>query len=72
MSDRQMDTRRGRMISLVIAGVALAWIGATALGAQLGWSQRTRALFDLVAVAGFLWSLWLIYGLWRDRQHNKD
>lgn len=72
MSDKNSEQRQGRVISLVIAGVALFWIGATALGSQLGLPQRTRALFDLVALAGFIWAIWMIYGLWRNRQEHKD
>jgi hypothetical protein len=44
----------------------------TAVGGALDWSQRTRALFDLAALAGFGLALWMIIGLWRDRQKNKD
>lgn len=28
--------------------------------------------FDLAALAGFGWALWMIYELWRDRQKDKD
>ena len=64
--------RQGRMIALVIAAVALFWMGAIALGSALDWSQRTRALFDLIALAGFIWAIWMIYGYWRARQTMKD
>ncbi|MHA6325604.1 DUF5337 domain-containing protein [Roseivivax sp. CAU 1753] len=64
--------RRGRRIALIIAGTGVLWIAATALGAQQGWPQRTRALFDLAALAGFGLAIWMIYQLWRDRQKDKD
>ncbi len=64
--------RRGRRIALLIAGIGVAWIAVTALGAALDWSQRLRAFFDLAALAGFGYALWQIYGLWRDRQEHKD
>ena len=71
--DRNSQTaRRGRVIALVIAGTGLLWIIATALGVALDWSQRTRALFDLAALGGFAMAIWMIFGLWRDRQKNKD
>jgi threonine/homoserine/homoserine lactone efflux protein len=70
--ERQTDqARQGRRIALVIAGTGLIWIAATALGGALDWSQRTRALFDLAALAGFGWAIWMIYGLWRSRQTDK-
>lgn len=72
-TDRQSrQAREGRKIALVIAGVGLFWIAMTALGGALGWTMRTRALFDLAALAGFGLALWMIFGLWRDRQKHKD
>lgn len=64
--------RRGRIIALIIAAVGIGWILATALGQSMGWSQRVRALFDLAALAGFGFAIWMIYGLWRLRQQHKD
>ncbi|WP_417205081.1 DUF5337 domain-containing protein [Antarctobacter sp.] len=72
MADQQDFNRRGRVIALVIAGTGVGWIAATAIGGALDWSQRLRALFDLAALGGFVWALWMVYGLWRDRQKDKD
>ncbi len=63
--------RRGRMAAMVIAGTGVFWILATILGAQLGLTQRTRALFDLMALAGFAWAVWMIYQVWQLRQSDK-
>jgi threonine/homoserine/homoserine lactone efflux protein len=71
MADKPDLNRRGRRIALVIAGTGVAWIAATALGQALDWSQRLRALFDLMALAGFGWAIWMIYGLWRARQKHE-
>ena len=60
--------RQGRVIALVIAGVGVFWILATAIGAEYGWTQRTRALFDLLSLAGFGVAIGMIYRLWRSRQ----
>jgi len=71
---RERDTelaRKGRMAAMVIAGTALFWILATLLGGQFGLTQRTRALFDLMALGGVVWALWMIYQLWRLRQGDK-
>jgi threonine/homoserine/homoserine lactone efflux protein len=63
--------RKGRMVAIVIAGTGLFWILASVLGGQFGLTQRTRALFDLMALAGFVWALWMIYQIWRLRQDDK-
>ncbi|MCD1626395.1 MAG: DUF5337 domain-containing protein [Paracoccaceae bacterium] len=63
--------RRGRMAAIVIAGTGVFWILATIIGGQLGLTQRTRALFDLMALAGFAWAVWMIYQVWQLRQSDK-
>ncbi|SMX36625.1 DUF5337 domain-containing protein [Maliponia aquimaris] len=72
MPGRQDFSRRGRVAALVIAGTGLGWVAANAIGMALGISQRLHALFDLAALGGFVWALWLVYGLWRDRPKDKD
>ena len=61
----------GRRPALFLAGVGVFWVVATWLGGQLGLSMRTRALFDLIALAGFGWALWMTYGIWRSRQNDE-
>ncbi len=72
MVSKEAQARRGRQIALLIAAVGVLYVAITALGASLGWSHRTMALFDLAALAGFAMAIWMIYGLWRARQNNKD
>jgi len=62
----------GQRLALVIAGVGLLWVCANVAGSYLGWSNRTRALFDLAALAGFAWAFWIAIGIWRNRQSDKD
>lgn len=62
--------KTGRKVALVIAGTGVAWIIVNAIGASLGVSSRTLALFDLAALAAFGWAIWMIYGLWRARQQK--
>lgn len=64
-------SRRGRRLSLVIVGVAIFWLLASLLGREYDWSHRTRALFDLIALAGFGWAFILAIGLWRARQSDR-
>jgi len=47
------------------------WVLATLIGGQLGLSNRTRALFDLMALAGFIWAIVMIYQIWRVRQDKQ-
>ncbi|WP_104018776.1 DUF5337 domain-containing protein [Roseovarius nitratireducens] len=63
--------RKGRLAALVIAGTGVFWILATLIGGGLGLDQRVRALFDLMALGGFVFALVLIYQLWRMRQGNR-
>lgn len=69
-NDKEL-ARRGRMAAIVIAGTGVFWILATIIGGQLGLTQRTRALFDLMALAGFAWAVWMIYQVWQLRQSDK-
>lgn len=63
--------RKGRITSLVIAGTAVFWIVASFVGGQLGLPNRTRALFDLIALAGFVYAIVMIFQIWRARQNSK-
>ena len=71
---RERDTelaRKGHMAAMIIAGTAVFWVLAILLGGQLGLTQRTRALFDLMALAGFVWAIVIIFQIWRLRQSDK-
>lgn len=60
-----------RRTALVIAATAVFWVVASFLGSQLGLSNRTRALFDLIALAGFGYAMWMTYQVWRLRRTDK-
>jgi threonine/homoserine/homoserine lactone efflux protein len=67
--DNQENTHQhGRRIALVIAATGIFWVAATWIGGQMGLSNRTRALFDLMALAGFGYAIWMTYQIWRARQ----
>ncbi len=68
MSKSDPSGRKGRQAALVIAGTALAWILFGLIAEKEGFSQSTRLIFDLVALAGFLVAFWLIFQTWRARQ----
>ena len=72
MSDKGADqARKGRRAAIVIAATAMLWVAATMIGTSFGLSQRELALFDLMALGGFLWAVWMIYNIWRARQDNQ-
>lgn len=51
---------RAGVAAILIVGTGIAWILLTALGDGYGWPNRTRALFDLFALAGFGVALYLL------------
>ena len=70
MTARETTKRAGQRTAVLIAGIGVLWISANAAGAYWDWSNRTRALFDLVALAGFGFALLQTFILWRKRQHD--
>ncbi|HAV09078.1 MAG TPA: hypothetical protein DCX13_09410 [Rhodobacteraceae bacterium] len=64
------DGKAGRRVALFIAGIGVFWILATFIGSALGLSERVRVLFDLFALAGFGWALWMTIDIWRKRQND--
>ncbi|MCI5111819.1 MAG: DUF5337 domain-containing protein [Marivita sp.] len=64
--------RRGQRTSIFIAGVAVFWFLIIKIGEEDEWSQRTRALFDLVVLAGFGVGIWKSIQIWRARQADKE
>ena len=63
--------RQGRFAGLVAAATGVFWIAAIWAGNQFDWPQRTRALLDLVALAGFAFVLITVFRIWRSRQDNE-
>lgn len=59
--------KAGRRLALVIAGTGLIWVLANMLGAHFGWSNRVRALFDLIALGAFAYAIIVAIGIWRAR-----
>ncbi len=62
--------RQGRTIALVIAGTGLFYVLAQWGGRALGADQRTLALFDLIALGGFLWCIIMTWQMWRNRRDD--
>lgn len=69
--EKENSSAKGRTLALVIAGTGIFWILGTTLGSQLEWTQRTRLLVDLIAMAGFFWGLVVGYQIWRDSKSSR-
>jgi Family of unknown function (DUF5337) len=65
--DRHLS-RQTRLVAFVIAGTAVLWIGAQWLGGAMGWQMRFAFLFDLAAIAAFVWAMFVTFQIWRKRR----
>ncbi|MGS4944297.1 DUF5337 domain-containing protein [Meridianimarinicoccus sp. RP-17] len=63
-----MLARKARLAAGVMAGTAILWLGAQALGAAMGWPVRFVFLFDFAALAALFWALVVTFQIWRARQ----
>jgi uncharacterized membrane protein YhaH (DUF805 family) len=63
-------TRQARLAAMVIAVTVVLWMGAQWLGGQFGWQSRFAFLFDLAALAAFVWALAVTLRLWRARRNS--
>lgn len=63
--------RKQRMAALLIAGSGAFWILAELIGEQMGWSTRMRALPTMIAGAGFVWAMAIVWQIWRARQRDE-
>jgi len=67
------DSQNGRIarqVSIVIAATMILWMAAQWIGGTLGLPSEYVFLFDLFALAGFLWALIVTWQLWRKTRHN--
>jgi hypothetical protein len=63
--DEAATARQARRVAIVLAATALFWMGAQWMGGRLGWEARFAFLFDLLALAAFLWALIVTAQIWR-------
>lgn len=60
--------RQARLVGIVLAVTMILWMGAQFLGGKLGLETRFVFLFDLLAIAAFVWALVVTYQIWRGRR----
>ena len=60
--------RQARLVAIVLAATMVMWMGAQWLGGNLGLETRFVFLFDLAAIAAFVWALVVTYQIWRARR----
>ncbi|MDP5215630.1 DUF5337 domain-containing protein [Ruegeria sp. 2205SS24-7] len=72
MDKEQAIARKGRHIGVVIAVTMVAWLALTLfIGPAIGLPGRYALLFDLAALAGFVYAGVNILQLWRMRRDSQ-
>jgi hypothetical protein len=64
------NARSARTVALVLAVTMILWMGSQVVGADMGWDPRYAFLFDLAALAAFIWALVVTYQIWRARRRE--
>lgn len=59
---------QARLVAIVLAVTMALWMGAQWLGGQIGLEARFVFLFDLAAIAAFVWALVVTFQIWRGRR----
>ena len=62
------QAKTARMVALVLCATVVLWLALQWVGGRLGWAPRFVFLFDLAALAAFLWAMIVTIGLWRARK----
>ena len=63
--------KEARLVAVVIAATMILWLGAQWLGGKAGWETRFVFLFDLAALAAFIWAMVVTWRIWR-RQKRPE
>lgn len=60
--------RQARLAALVLGLTMVLWMAAQWAGGRFGWEARYVFLFDLMAMAAFVWTMAVTWRLWRSRR----
>jgi fatty acid desaturase len=63
-------TAQIRTAATVMAGTMILWMAAQFFGGQLGLPIKYAFLFDLAAIVGLVWALFVTYLVWRARKND--
>lgn len=66
------QAKQARLVAIVLVGTMALWLGAQFIGGKLGWEARFVFLFDLAALAGFVFALVVTFRIWRQRKADAD
>lgn len=66
------QAKQARLVAIVLVSTMALWLGAQFLGGKLGWEARFVFLFDLAALAGFVFALVVTFRIWRQRKADAD
>ena len=67
-SNDMATARQARLVGTVFVVTILGWFLAQLIGAQVGLDARYAILFDLAALAAFVWGLIVTWQIWRKRR----
>ncbi len=60
--------RQTRLAAAVLGGAMVLWMAGQWAGGRFGWQERYAFLFDMLAMAAFVWTMAVTWRLWRARQ----
>lgn len=63
--------RAMRQVAMVIAAAGVLWIAAQWLGGRMGLDASYFFLFDLAAIAAFIWALIVTWGIWQRQKRGN-
>jgi hypothetical protein len=62
------DGSQVRLVSIVLVVTMGGWLLLQMIGGEYDWPPRLTFLFDLMALAGFVFALITTYRIWRHRR----
>ena len=72
MQDKSAEQKQTTLASYVMLAAVVVLMGGSWLGGQLGLPVRYAFLFDLVAMAGFVFAMITLFRVWRARQQDGE